>query len=126
MPRFPAALSLCHPKSNILAKSYSLYSHLTSHLDKIHSPNYDQFQHTSQIILQCVYNNWWALPVILTICFFLPYTSLLRPSARRLASIASTPRWLPARSRVPTGHLLTPGVSVGRLPALKLAPPLSR
>jgi hypothetical protein len=67
-----------------------------------------------------------ALPVILTICFFLPYTSLLRPSARRLASIASTPRWLPARSRVPTGHLLTPGVSVGRLPALKLAPPLSR
>jgi hypothetical protein len=64
MPRFPAALSLCHPKSNSdrLVKSYSLYSHLASHLDKIHSLNYDQLQHTSQIILQCVYNNWWALP----------------------------------------------------------------
>jgi hypothetical protein len=47
--------------SNKLAKFYSLYSHLASHKQKIHSSNCCQLQQTSQI-----YSTWWGSCVTLS------------------------------------------------------------
>jgi hypothetical protein len=76
--------------SNRLAKSYSLYSHLASNLDKIHSLNWDKFQQTSQTRLSIIYSNGWDLRVILTPCFFLP-----SPTVPSHDASASANGWLP-------------------------------
>jgi hypothetical protein len=97
--------------SNRLAKSYSLYSHLASHLANIHSLNDGQFQRTSQLRPLSIYSIRWTPHVILSMSFFLLPTHL--GSGRSAGPPPLQPAALPLRRLV-------------ALPTPKLAAPLTR
>jgi hypothetical protein len=84
--------------SNRLAKSYSLYSHLASHLANIHSLNDGQFQQTSQLKPLSIYSIRWTPHVILSMSFFLLPTHL--GSCRSAAPPPLQPAALPLRRLV--------------------------